>query len=463
MARIGVALSGGGHRATVFAFGVLMYLIDAGKQREIAVISSVSGGSIANGILAQNLDVAGAGPKTFREAIRPAVRNIAHEGLFFWSRQTNMYVVTLFAALAVGVFLPLAWVIGAVVAGWSDLPGWLDVAALIGVVALVVGLWLFSRRSVVVERALDRLYFHGSALSNSHRAVQHVFCATELQSGEHAYLAPTFVYSYRFGTGAPNGLPLARAVQCSACLPFAFAPRRLPAEPLFGRKTTFTELVLSDGGVYDNMADQWLTGAGQRHQRPTAISLPDASVDDVIIVNAGGVKKTPVLRLLDFPGIGEVRTLRRVNELLYAGTTSYRRRELVRQRAAAILQSTQTPYTVAERIAEDGDARGRAALAHLARHDPYDKETWTRRAAADASVRTSLGALGPDVTADLLEHAYYVAMYGLHVLLGYPLLKVPARAEFDQLTSRDPGPGNGLKLRLGSEAQLRDSSVVGDE
>ena len=57
MARIGVALSGGGHRATVWAW-VLPYLVDAGKHRDVVSISSVSGGSIANGVVAHTVEYA---------------------------------------------------------------------------------------------------------------------------------------------------------------------------------------------------------------------------------------------------------------------------------------------------------------------------------------------------------------------------------------------------------------------
>jgi hypothetical protein len=46
---IGVALSGGGHRAALFALGVLWYPADAGKNRSVTSIASVSGGSLTNG------------------------------------------------------------------------------------------------------------------------------------------------------------------------------------------------------------------------------------------------------------------------------------------------------------------------------------------------------------------------------------------------------------------------------
>jgi hypothetical protein len=57
---IGVAMSGGGHRASAWALGTMFYLVHAGKHAELAAISSVSGGSITNG---------GAGPRVPRPEI----------------------------------------------------------------------------------------------------------------------------------------------------------------------------------------------------------------------------------------------------------------------------------------------------------------------------------------------------------------------------------------------------------
>src|SRR5689334_10067721 len=50
MTRVGVALSGGGHRASVWAAGLLLYLADAGRNGDVGTIASVSGGSITNGV-----------------------------------------------------------------------------------------------------------------------------------------------------------------------------------------------------------------------------------------------------------------------------------------------------------------------------------------------------------------------------------------------------------------------------
>src|SRR5262245_26721676 len=48
----GIALSGGGHRATAFALGALLYICDAGLNLQVRTISSVSGGSLLNGFVA---------------------------------------------------------------------------------------------------------------------------------------------------------------------------------------------------------------------------------------------------------------------------------------------------------------------------------------------------------------------------------------------------------------------------
>ena len=48
---IGLALSGGGFRASIFHMGVLKYLAEKNKLEEISYISSVSGGSLLIGLL----------------------------------------------------------------------------------------------------------------------------------------------------------------------------------------------------------------------------------------------------------------------------------------------------------------------------------------------------------------------------------------------------------------------------
>ena len=48
---IGLALSGGGFRASIFHMGVLKYLAEKNKLEEISYISSVSEGSLLIGLI----------------------------------------------------------------------------------------------------------------------------------------------------------------------------------------------------------------------------------------------------------------------------------------------------------------------------------------------------------------------------------------------------------------------------
>ena len=69
----GLALSGGGFRATLFNLGALWRLNDGGWLKKLAMITSVSGGSITSGVLAfkwSKLAFDGAGVATnFRSSI----------------------------------------------------------------------------------------------------------------------------------------------------------------------------------------------------------------------------------------------------------------------------------------------------------------------------------------------------------------------------------------------------------
>ena len=58
---------------------------------------------------------------------------------------------------------------------------------------------------------------------------------------------------------------------------------------------------------------------------------------------------------------------------------------------------------------------------------------WAKRAAANAAVSTSLSSLGTEVSASLLRHGFVLAMAKLHLVLGYPLCKIPSQDEFRRL------------------------------
>lgn len=444
MRRVGVALSGGGHRATVWALGVLLYLVDAGRNEQVTTITSVSGGSIANGVVASKGEFGEMDPADFRAAVAPTLHHIADEGLFFFGRPTNGYVYGVLGAAILSVLSAAAAI--ALLALGEPAAGLLVAVAC---VVLVTGTAIaFSRRSLVADRAMGDVHFTADGrpllLREVDRRTTHVFCATELQAGNQVYFSPRFAYCYRLGIGEAGDLPLSTAVQASACLPGAFAPRRLPTARHHFRRVAGvsepeqlpTEIVANDGGVYDNMGDEWFLGYADRAEAWP--ELPDVAppVDQLIVANASGgwgwqpLRKRYLLRR-------EIEGISRSAGVLYNLSTRMRRRELIdRWRAGhdekgALVHIPQSPFVTADGFAgHEGEAaaRARAVIAALG-DDEVTRGAWEDTAKHNAAIKTVLRALGRADTLSLLRHAYVLAMANLHVTLDYPLLAVPTDDE----------------------------------
>ena len=495
---LGVSLSGGGHRASLWATGALLGLVDAGVHPDVVSIASVSGGSIANGVLAAQLDYTGTCREEMETKLSRAIQVWAHEGLFFPGPRTDAYVAgTLFrAALLVSVIvgalttfaaLGRSWPFWSVAAGGiltlvlslagglflaAKLPepvraatvsgtvvstivviaglalarvvhGWVAVLVAGVFIAVVVIAWRsatsqFSKRSEVVDDAMSAELFaaDGSPIRLSASGppmmgptakppLHHVFCATNLATADHIYLSPKLIYGYGLGSSPPNPtLKLSTAVQVSACLPGAFAPRRLDSNKLAAGLTDAT-VVLTDGGVYDNMADQWEFGFADRAVRVPGLAQMQDPAATLIVVNASkAFTHQPIKgkRLL-----GEILALLRCKDVLYDVSTSVRRRYLVDTFQAGgrlkgvLVHITQTPTTVPKAFQQATEtglrARAGEALGFLTKLNAIDPTNWTQIAETNAAIKTTLGPIGAKASADLLQHSYVLARVNAFVIL----------------------------------------------
>jgi hypothetical protein len=454
----------------MWGLGAMLYLVDAGKHEELSTIASVSGGSITNGVLAHEFhDLRRASVGEFAERVSPFVRHVADSGLILWGAATNRYVVTTLGSLGATIGFGAAGVVWMAVTGLRLGAGIMLLAA---AATLVVFLALFERRSSITDHALARTHFsrdgRPTLLADASTAMSHVFCATELQEGHHLYMSPTFLYSWANGNGSPALLPLSTAVQASACLPLAFAARRLPTAPhgfVGGAPDTppHDEMVLVDGGVYDNMGEQWLGGLHHRLRLQPGLPAP-RPIEDVIVVNASARSLWHRLRPT-WPALArEITDLRADEGVMYEQTTSIRRENLVaaweahdraaRGQRGALVHIAQDPMTTATAVAEGQPPRktGVAAVdewldqAHAERVAraknvltllqglPAD---WPAITTLNRATPTVLGKLGRTTTVRLLYSAYLLAMCNLHVLLGYPLLEPPDPNRFARLIDPD--------------------------
>ena len=329
---------------------------------------------------------------------------------------------------------------------------------------LILGGWIFSFRGDVCAQAFEKTLFSpGGAptlLSAIKTKVAHVICTTELRTAQRVYFSGEFVYAWWFGHGDPGTTPLARAVQASAAFPGGFPPARLSTESLnfrdghhgSGPKETPKELVMTDGGVYDNMGDQWATGFRDRAENWEWLERNRPAPDQLVVVNSSARAKWSPFRGGRTPWLGEMRALIRINDVMYVNTTNVRRQNIVDSFnpvapdesgpvPGALVQIAQSPFVVAKafRDSEDAVVAGRAKEVIEALGGEAKEAEWREIAKENAAVATTLAKLGVDVSARLMHHAYVLTMCNLYVIFGpdhgWNLLPIPGRDRFVRLAN----------------------------
>lgn len=450
MKRLAIALSGGGHRATLFALGVMQYLADAGLNPNVVSVASVSGGSLTNGVVAQRVDLNACDGADFEHRVTaPLLAQVACRGTLFAAAVTWLYLGLLTASAAATVLLPWCW---------DAAPGWRLAAFAAGV---LITAWLAARRGAVCAQALRHTLFDApggaTRMADLQRPVSHVLCSTDLRTGRAVYMSSPFVYGHGLGVAAPGTLALHRAVQASACFPGGFPPAQFDVRGMTFNDTATGaparrqpgRLVLVDGGVYDNMADQWVRGLHARKQRWPALETLVSEPDTLVVVNAAARQEWAPFHAR-LPLWSEIAALVRDMNVLYENTTAVRRQDLVErfdeaQRSGqglrgALVMIRQSPYDIAGYFAGDEvrtqwperAARADAVLAALASEG---REHWRELTRRSCKVPTTLRALGEAAGTELVRHGYVLAMANMHVILGAPLLDLPPPARFAALVA----------------------------
>ena len=431
---LAVSVSGGGHRATLFALGALMYLVDAKANADVTSIASVSGGSLTNGFVGQNVNFRETNDTEFRLRVAsPLATQIAKSGTLFAPLLTKIYFAILIiggvAALVVPLIVPAPWYL----------------RLLLFFVLVTLWGWFLGARGRVCARAFGHTLFSPNGRETTLAQIKkdnldHVICSTEFRSAEQVYFGGDFVYSYALGNGVPGNLLLARAVQASAAFPGGFPPAVLPT-----RDHNFTgapppsaggppqppaEMVLTDGGVYDNMGDQWARGFAARVKLCPNLGTGRTPPNQLVVVNASArIPWIPFHRRF-LPLLGELAALIRVNDVMYINTTNVRRQAIVDSfnpldptkvtgLPSVLVQISQSPFIVANSFAKfTGPVADRAKqVLEFLKTGPSSDE-WAQIASKNSTVATSLSKFGTEVTARLIYQGYVVTMCNLHVLFG---------------------------------------------
>ncbi|GFE64241.1 patatin-like phospholipase family protein [Litoreibacter roseus] len=214
---IGLAFSGGGYRATLFHAGALLRLNELGILGRAQRITSVSGGSIATGILAMNWDLMSwdSGRASHDQMIDHFIKPVLA------ATSTSVDIMTTLKGLIPGI------------SGGNAL-----------------------------ARAYDRHIFHDRKLSTITKKTRFIFCAMNLQTGGLTRFNHHYVADWRAFRSTTKTIKLSTAVAASSAFPPILAPVRLdlsgedvscPAGARYTDPALQTAPVLVDGGTYDNI------------------------------------------------------------------------------------------------------------------------------------------------------------------------------------------------------------------
>ena len=212
---VGLCLSGGGYRAMVFHVGVLWRLNELGWLPRLTRVASVSGGSITAGVLGLHwnaLAFENGVASNFVQHVVDPLRRMA---------STSIDV----SSVLIGALLP--W------ASASDL----------------------------VTRRYREVLFGDATLQDLPDSPRFTFCATNVQTASLFRFSKKRAADWQVGFLNAPATPLARVVTASSAFPPVLSPCDIkldtPLEPfpdaMLNRKPFSTDLVLSDGGVYDNL------------------------------------------------------------------------------------------------------------------------------------------------------------------------------------------------------------------
>lgn len=233
---VGLALSGGGSRAIAFHLGCFRALHDLGLQARIQVISSVSGGSVIAAMYAYSSESFSDFDDRVVELLRRGLeRDIVREALRL--RAIGKTVQAQLRIGAASITRSLTSLSRRGTCLWKTPP-----------------VRTFSR-SEAFREALRRSLFRNTLMRDVARdSLDTVINATELRTGSAFRFGSRQSGCWRFGSIAPEEAIVADAVAASAAYPVLLPA--LDREYRFlkkGATTDPTRVILTDGGVFENL------------------------------------------------------------------------------------------------------------------------------------------------------------------------------------------------------------------
>lgn len=281
--KIGLALSGGGSRAIAFHLGCLRALKELGILDRVAVLSTVSGGSVIGAYYQLHQGDFSAFETEIRKLLTTGLARPMLKKLFgrHGIRVAFAFVVTAAVAIPIAVMRFLI----SVMANMAPQ----SISSKFERLEVRSPLHRFASRTSLLERTLDEMLFHGVVLTTLPQHPHLVINATELRTGSSFRFGTVESGSWRWGKLHKNEVAVAHAVAASAAYPLFL--------PAFDESYVFenrgvlesSRVILTDGGIYDNLGLGCLWPG-----RSSDVSLNVIPVDTIICCSAGyGLRQDP--------------------------------------------------------------------------------------------------------------------------------------------------------------------------
>lgn len=268
--KIGLSLSGGGYRATIYHLGTLRKLKEMKLLDKVDVISTISGGSITGAFYG----LKGRDFETFDKELVKIVKKSIIKGIYFSPR--FMLIIT------VGILI-LSLIIFLLFTEYA----WTSTPFLILITFIIIK---FQFRIFPVSKIINSLYskwfFENKTLKDFNKNPIIAINATNVETGRPFTFSKNKMSdsSYEFPSNGgksirfiPDEFPISLAVASSTCVPFAFTPIYIEKK-FYKAEDDYTKIkpCLVDGGVYDNQGVHKLTHGNSSY------------VCDVVIVSDAG-------------------------------------------------------------------------------------------------------------------------------------------------------------------------------
>jgi NTE family protein len=246
--RIGLALSGGGIRASVFHLGVLRRLAFERHLESVSVVSSVSGGSLVTAAIVSQAGMKWPSSDNFLRSVYPELRR----------RITSTDLFSL----------------GSI--GWAGLAEF--------------NLRLVRSRAHVLATMLERVWGVSGRLGDLPDTPQWMINTTCIDTGKNWRFSKREMGDWTFGRHYAPDVPIALAAAASAAVPYVIGAMSLPlpdagwwetdtatGKRMRTRTPPKARVRLWDGGAYDNMGLEALSKPGRGLRSCDFLICSDAS------------------------------------------------------------------------------------------------------------------------------------------------------------------------------------------